>query len=76
LCQVHAMIDEAASFKSIFDNLQQCEEEEQAGRAEQQGAGDLLSYAEGSVASAAVAEVAMPIADLFRFEEGAQLRRS
>jgi hypothetical protein len=46
-----AMIDDAASFKSIFDILQQPEEEEQAGRAEQQRSGDLLSDAEGSVAS-------------------------
>jgi hypothetical protein len=42
------------------DDLQQFEEEEQVGRAEQQGAGDLLSDAEGKVAS----EAAMAIVDL------------
>jgi hypothetical protein len=35
-----SMIDNKASFKSIFDDLQHFEEEEQVGRAEQQGAGD------------------------------------
>jgi hypothetical protein len=54
-----------ASFESIFDDLQQFEEEEQAGRAGQQGARDLLSDAEGSAASEAGAEAAMPIVDLF-----------
>jgi hypothetical protein len=60
-----AMIDNEASFESIFDDLQQFEEEEQAGCAEQQGAGDLVSDAEGSVAPEADAEAAMPIVDLF-----------
>jgi hypothetical protein len=60
-----AMIDNEASFKSIFDDLQQFEEEEQAGCAEQQGAGDLVSNAEGSVAPEADAEAAMPILALF-----------
>jgi 16S rRNA G966 N2-methylase RsmD len=32
-----AMLDDEARFESIFDNLQQLEEEEQVGRAEQQG---------------------------------------
>jgi hypothetical protein len=59
-----AMIDNEASFESIFDDLR-FEEEEQAGCAEQQGAGDLVSDAEGSVAPEADAEVAMPIVDLF-----------
>jgi hypothetical protein len=71
-----AMIDNEASFESIFDDLQQFDEEEQAGCAEQQGAGDLVSSAEGSVAPEADADAAMPIVDLFRFEDGAQLRRS
>jgi hypothetical protein len=55
-----AMIDDEASFEGIFDDLQQFEEEEQAGHTEQQGADDLLSDAEGSVASEAV----MPMVDL------------
>jgi hypothetical protein len=59
-----AMIDNEASFESIFDDLQ-FEEEEQAGCAEQQGAGDLVSDAEGSVAPEADAEAAMPIVVLF-----------
>jgi hypothetical protein len=59
------MIDDEASFESIFDDLQHFEEEEQAGRAVQQGLGDLLSDAEGSVASEAGAEAAMPIVALF-----------
>jgi hypothetical protein len=49
-----AMIDDEASFEGIFDDLQQFEEEDQAGHAEQQGADDLLSDADGSVASEAV----------------------
>jgi hypothetical protein len=60
-----AMIDNEASFESIFDDLQQFEEEEQAGCAEQQSAGDLVRDAEGSVAPEADAEAAMPIVDLF-----------
>jgi hypothetical protein len=52
-----AMIHDDASSESIFDDLQQFEEEEQAGRTERQGAGDLFSDAEGSVAS----EAAVPI---------------
>jgi hypothetical protein len=40
-----SMIADEARFKSIFDDLQHFEEEEQVGRAEQQGAGDLLSDA-------------------------------
>jgi hypothetical protein len=56
-----AMIEDAASFEGIFDDLQQFEAEEQAGHAEQQGANDLFSDAEGSVASEAV----MPMVDLF-----------
>jgi hypothetical protein len=56
-----AMIHDEASFESIFDNLQHFEEEDQAGVAEKQGAGDLLSNAGGSVASEAGAEAAMPI---------------
>jgi hypothetical protein len=36
-----AVIDNEASFESTFDDLQQFDEEEQAGCAEQQGAGDL-----------------------------------
>jgi hypothetical protein len=59
-----AMIDNEASFETIFDDLQQVEEEEQAGCAEQQGAGDPVSDAEGSVAPEADAEAAMPIVDL------------
>jgi hypothetical protein len=59
------MIDNEASFESIFDDLQQFEEEEQAGCAEQQGAGDLVSDAEGSVAPEADAEAAKSIVDLF-----------
>jgi hypothetical protein len=47
------MMDDVASFESVFDDLQQCEEEEQAGHVEQ-GADDLLRDAEGSVASKAV----------------------
>jgi hypothetical protein len=62
---ISAMIDDEASFKSAFNYLQQFEEEEQAVHAEQQGAGDLLSDAEGSVASEASAEVAMPLVGLF-----------
>jgi hypothetical protein len=62
-----AMIDNEASFESIFDDLQQFEEEEQleAGCAEQQGTGDLVSDAEESIAPEADAEVVMPILDLF-----------
>jgi hypothetical protein len=60
-----AMIDNEASFESIFDDLQQFEEQEQAGCAEQQGTGDLVSDAEGSVGPEADAEAAMPIVDLF-----------
>jgi hypothetical protein len=37
-----AMIDDDASFEGIFDDLQQVEETEQVGHAEQQGADDLL----------------------------------
>jgi DNA-binding PucR family transcriptional regulator len=48
-----AMIHDEASSESIFVDLQQFEEEEQAGRTERQGAGDLFSDAEGSVASEA-----------------------
>jgi hypothetical protein len=55
-----AMIDDEAIFEGIFDYLQQFEEEEQAGHTEQQGTDDLLSDAEGSVASEAV----MPMVDL------------
>jgi hypothetical protein len=55
-----AMIHDAASFGSIFDDQQQFEEEERAGRTERQGAGGLFSNAEGSVAS----EAAVPIVDL------------
>jgi hypothetical protein len=40
-----AMIDDEASFESIFDDLQQFKEQNQARRAEQQGAGGLLSDA-------------------------------
>jgi hypothetical protein len=60
-----AMIDNEASFESIFDDLQQFEEEEQAGCAEQQGAGDLVGNAEGLVAPEDDAEATMPIIDLF-----------
>jgi hypothetical protein len=42
-----AMIDDEASFESIFDDLQQFEEQKRAGRAEQKGIGDLLSDPEG-----------------------------
>jgi hypothetical protein len=55
------MIDDEPSFESILDDLQQFEEEEQGGRAEQNGTGDLFSNAEKSVAS----EAAMPIVYLF-----------
>jgi hypothetical protein len=58
---ISAMIDNEESSESIFDDLQQFEEEEQAGRAEQQGAPDLLSDSEPSSASEAV----MPMVDLF-----------
>jgi hypothetical protein len=54
--------DDEASFESILDDLQQFEEEEQSGRAQKQGARDLLSDAEGSVASEAGA--VMPIVEL------------
>jgi hypothetical protein len=54
---------DVASVESILDDLQQFEEEEQSGCAELQGASDLLSDAEGSVASEASA--VMPIVDLF-----------
>jgi Fe2+ or Zn2+ uptake regulation protein len=57
--------NDEASVESIFNDLQQFEEEEQVGRAEQQGASALLSHAEGSVASEASAEAVMPIVDLF-----------
>jgi hypothetical protein len=60
-----AMLDGEASFESIFDDLQQFEEEEQAGSAEKQDPGDLLRDAEGSLASEAGAEAAMPVVDLF-----------
>jgi hypothetical protein len=64
-----AMIDNEASFEGIFDD-QQFEQEEQAGHTEQQGADDLFSDAEGSVASEAV----MPMVNLCQVcEEGAQL---
>jgi hypothetical protein len=56
-----AMTDDEASFEGILDDLQQFEGEGQAGHAEQQGADDLLSDAEGSVASEAV----MLMVDLF-----------
>jgi hypothetical protein len=59
------MIDNEASFESIFDDLKQFEEEEQAGYAEQQGAGDLVSDAQGSVSPEPDAEAAMPVVDLF-----------
>jgi hypothetical protein len=42
-----AMIADEACFEGIFDDLQKFEEEEQAGRAEQQGAGDVLSSCTG-----------------------------
>jgi hypothetical protein len=58
-----AMIDNEASFESIFDDLKQFEEK--AGCAEQQGTGDLVGDAERSVAPEADAEAAMPIVDLF-----------
>jgi hypothetical protein len=58
---ISALIDDEASVESIFDYLQHFEEDEQARRPEQQGAGDSLSDTEGSVAS----EAAMPIVDLF-----------
>jgi hypothetical protein len=65
-----AMIDDEASFEGIFDDLQQFEEEDQAGHAEQQGADDLLSDADGSVASEAV----MPMVYLLQVcEAGAYL---
>jgi hypothetical protein len=56
---ISALIDDEASVESIFDYLQQFEEDEQARRPEQQGAGDPLSDTKGSVAS----EAAMPIVD-------------
>jgi hypothetical protein len=59
------MIDDEASFESIFDHLRQFEEGEQAGCAEQQGTGDLLSDEEGPVPSEGGAEAAMPIVALF-----------
>jgi hypothetical protein len=40
---ISAITNNEASFESSFDNLQQFEKEQQAGRAERQGAGDLLS---------------------------------
>jgi hypothetical protein len=62
-----AMIDNEASFERIVDDLQQLEEEVQVGRAEQQGVICLAmqNSAEGSVASEAGAETAMPIVDFF-----------
>jgi hypothetical protein len=62
---VSAMLADEASFEGIFDALQQSEEEEQAKRAEQEGAGDLLGDAERSVTSSGHTEAAMPIVDLF-----------
>jgi hypothetical protein len=58
------MIDDEESFVRACDDPQQFEEGEQAGRADQQGADDLLSDAEGSVISEASAEAAMPMVDL------------
>jgi hypothetical protein len=68
-----AMIDDEASFESIYNDLQQFEGEEQAGHAEQQVAGDMLSNADGSVPRW---PLRLPCLSLtcFRFEEGAQLR--
>jgi hypothetical protein len=51
------------------------EEEEQAGHAQQQGAGDLLSDAEGSVAYEAGIEAAMPIVDLYSVRGRCIVRR-
>jgi hypothetical protein len=69
-----AMIDDEASFESIHNDLQQFEEEEQAGHAEQQVAGDMLRHADGSVPQWLLR---LPCLSLtcFRFEEGTQLRR-
>jgi hypothetical protein len=47
---VLAMLDYEAGFESMLDDLLQFEEEEQPVRTEQEGAGDLLSNAESSVA--------------------------
>jgi hypothetical protein len=57
---VSATRDDEASLESIFDDLHLFKEEEKAGRAKQEGAGDLLSDAEGSVASEGRTEAAMP----------------
>jgi hypothetical protein len=60
---VSAMLDGEVSFQRFFDDLQQFEEGEQAECAEREGAGDVLSGAERSVASDGRTEAAMPIAD-------------
>jgi hypothetical protein len=66
-----AMLDDEASFEGIFDQQQQFGDEEQAERAEQEGAGVLLSDAGGSAASVGCTEAAIPIVDLFALLNGA-----
>jgi hypothetical protein len=62
---VSVTLDDEASFEGIFDDLQQFEQEGQEECAEQEGAGNLFSDAEGTVASEGRAEASMPVVDLF-----------
>ena len=62
--QVAAMLDDGASFESIFDDLAQFEEEEQAERAADEGADELLSDVEAPVA-AGTKEDAVAVVDIF-----------
>jgi hypothetical protein len=70
-----AMLDTEASSESIYGDLQQLEEHEQAERAEQENASDLRKDAEGSVACEAGTEACLLLTCL-QSAEGVQLRRS
>jgi hypothetical protein len=70
------MFDDEASFEGIFDDLQQFEEDEQAERAEQEGAGNLLCDAKGLAASVGVLRLPCPLLTCLWSEEGTQLRDS
>jgi hypothetical protein len=62
---VSALLDDEASFEGIVDDLKELEEEEQAERAGQEGAGDLLSDAEASVPSEGRIDAALPMVNMF-----------
>jgi hypothetical protein len=75
-----AVIDDEASVESSFDYLQQFKEEEQAGRAQQQGAGDLFRDAEFGRRISGLRGLMLrppyPSLTSLRSEKDAQLRRS